>query len=66
MSALLKASTGMWLVEPLGTMATTQDLRDVLSDSPELLLRGDTHVYGDDGFGMEVVYLKEVQVWAGA
>ena len=65
MSAVLSASSSSWLVEPLGTVATAQDMRDVLADSPELLLRGDTHVYGDEGYGKEVVYLKEVSIRGG-
>ena len=61
-SAVLKASSGAWRVEPLGTTATAQDLRDVLADSPELLLRGDAYVYGDKGFGMDVTYLNELEI----
>lgn len=53
-----------WLEEPLGDALTATRMKAVLADASELLIRGDTHVFGNGGGGQEVVYLQDVQLLA--
>jgi len=43
-----------------GLPVSTSDMISVMKNVTEILIRGDTNVCGDDGDGMEVVYLQNV------
>lgn len=55
-----------WLHEPLGTDVTMAEMKDILEDASDLLVRGDLRVFGRSGGGQEVVYLQDVRLLAKA
>merc|ERR1712072_893588 len=58
----LEESRG-WFREPEGVAATREDLEEVLAQGPSLLVRGDMWVYGAQGYGQEVVYLRRASLY---
>lgn len=64
-SVVLREDHG-WLSEPLGGAVTATDMKAVLRDASELLIRGDMRVFGKGGGGQEVVYLQDVLLLANA
>lgn len=63
MSVVLREDHG-WLHEPLGAGVTTAEMKDILENASEMLIRGDLRVYGRGGGGQEVVYLQDVRLMA--
>lgn len=53
-----------WVDEPLGKALTSVEMKAVLANANECLIRGDTHVFGRGGGGQEVVYLQDIQLLA--
>lgn len=64
-SVVLREDHG-WQSEPLGGGVTAADMREILADASELLIRGDIRVFGKGGSGQEVVYLQDVMLLAKA
>lgn len=64
-SVVLREDHG-WLSEPLGGVVTATEMKAILADAGELLIRGDIRVFGKQGGGLEVVYLQDVQLLAKA
>ena len=62
-SVVLREDHG-WVHEPLGQGVTTAEMKDVLENASEMLIRGDLRVYGRGGGGQEVVYLQDVRLLA--
>ena len=49
-----------WILEPLGTPASFEELNAVLGNASQLLIRGDAWQYSRSGYGQEAVYLNNV------
>lgn len=64
-SVVLREDHG-WLHEPLGTAVSTAEMKDLLGNASDMLIRGDLRVYGRSGGGQEVVYLQDVRLLAKA
>lgn len=64
-SVVLREDHG-WLHEPLGKTVSTAEMKDILSNAGDILIRGDLRVYGRGGGGQEVVYLQDVRLLAKA
>lgn len=64
-SVVLREDHG-WLHEPLGTDVTMAEMKDILENANDLLIRGDLRVFGRSGGGQEVVYLQDVRLLAKA
>lgn len=64
-SVVLREDHG-WLHEPLGTVVSTTEMKDLLDNARDVLIRGDLRVYGRSGGGQEVVYLQDVRLLAKA
>lgn len=64
-SVVLREDHG-WLVEPLGNDVHMDEMKDILANASELLIRGDIRVFGRSGGGQEVVYLQDVKLLAKA
>lgn len=45
---------------------TAAEMKKLLADAGELLIRGDIRVFGQGGGGQEVVYLQDVRLFARA
>lgn len=63
MSVVLREDHG-WLHEPFGTVVSTAEMKEILENASEMLIRGDLRVYGRGGGGQEVVYLQDVRLMA--
>ena len=63
-SVLLDGDAASWLVEPEGIVATSAEIEAVLSNLTAVLIRGDAYVYGEEGYGSEVVYVNDVALYA--
>lgn len=64
-SVVLREDHG-WLHEPLGKDVTIAEMKDILDNANDLLIRGDLRVFGRSGGGQEVVYLQDVRLLAKA
>lgn len=64
-SVVLREDHG-WLHEPLGTNVAMAEMKDILANASDLLIRGDLRVFGRSGGGQEVVYLQDVRLLAKA
>ena len=58
-SVVLREDFG-WILEPLGTPATFEQLSNVLHNASELLIRGDAWKYSRSGYGQEAIYINNV------
>lgn len=65
MSVVLREDHG-WLHEPLGQDVAMVEMKDILENASDLLIRGDLRVFGRSGGGQEVVYLQDVRLLARA
>ncbi|CAM9487931.1 unnamed protein product, partial [Hapterophycus canaliculatus] len=64
-SVVLREDHG-WLFEPLGNGVYMDEMKHILTNASEMLIRGDIRVYGRSGGGQEVVYLQDVRLFAKA
>lgn len=64
-SVVLREDHG-WLHEPLGEDVTMAEMKEILANASDMLIRGDLRVFGRGGGGQEVVYLQDVRLLAKA
>jgi hypothetical protein len=62
-SVVLREDHG-WVVEPDNVPATTLEMKELLRNVSDLLLRGDAWVYSNEGYGQEVVYVNDIALYA--
>jgi hypothetical protein len=62
-SVVLREDHG-WVMEPNNIPATTLEMKELLSNVTDLLLRGDAWVYSNEGTGQEVVYVNDIALYA--
>jgi hypothetical protein len=62
-SVIMREDYG-WVMEPNNIPATTLEMKELLSNVTDVLLRGDAWVYSSEGNGQEVVYVNDIALFA--
>jgi len=52
-----------WVLEPLGTELSSQEMQSILRNASALFIRGDNWVYGQGGYGQEIVYINDITLY---